>query len=415
VASIVELKIINEPLKLISDLKNFKPSTVNSQYLDKLGVKAKPSLQTLARLECGSQILKDRLANGTLLPRSRVMTRHEDLNTPLEVHNYTGACPTLTFEINPVIGCHVGCQYCLVTDGSHEPEMVLLENYASVVANALEQHHNRRHFFYFSPKTEAFQEPTLQTGVAHDILRVFIEHFKVHPRSKARLFIASKAGAGQLLYKHKGESILDLFEQLKGRMQFNTSLSIMPDELRQLLEPWAASIDDRLAAVKLCSKQGVLSNSALVQPIILPSLTHKNTEGFFAALKDAGIVNFKPEFLTVNMENLSMIGQLLGYHDKEMERQLYDAYISLQNEDHKKQRDRTAPSRKQSIAALRKLVAVAARYQISTSICYWLRKELELDEAFIPVINHKGFQCLGYQTRLFEDPIEEINSLLKQE
>ncbi|MBQ9696142.1 MAG: sulfide/dihydroorotate dehydrogenase-like FAD/NAD-binding protein, partial [Oscillospiraceae bacterium] len=61
-----------------------------------------------------------------------------------------------------------------------------------------------------SPKTEAVQEPTGQTGIAHRILKEFIEHFKKHPDSNARLFIASKSGPKHLQYEYEGESILDL-------------------------------------------------------------------------------------------------------------------------------------------------------------------------------------------------------------
>ena len=84
-------------------------------------------------------------------------------------------------------------------------------------------------------KTEAFQEATLLTGIAHRILHEFISHFAQHPSSKARLFIASKAGAKHLEYTFNGESVLDLFAQLKGKMQFNTSVSIMPDAFRDIL------------------------------------------------------------------------------------------------------------------------------------------------------------------------------------
>ena len=111
-----------------------------------------------------------------------------------EIHNYTGRCPTLTYEINPVRGCGVGCQYCLVTDGVHEQPLVALENYHLYVRRLLDEMNgpgseNANHYYYFSPKTEAFQEPTLLTGIAHRILREFIDHFRRCPQSRARLFI----------------------------------------------------------------------------------------------------------------------------------------------------------------------------------------------------------------------------------
>lgn len=38
----------------------------------------------------------------------------------LEIHNYTGMCPTNVLEVTPSKGsCACACQYCLVTDGNH--------------------------------------------------------------------------------------------------------------------------------------------------------------------------------------------------------------------------------------------------------------------------------------------------------
>ncbi len=45
----------------------------------------------------------------------------------------------------------------------------------------------------------------------------------------------------------------------------------------------------------------------------------------------------------------------------------------------------------------------AWKYGVSTSICYWVRSELGISEEMIPIINDNGFQCLGYQRRLFDD------------
>ena len=36
------------------------------------------------------------------------------------------------------------------------------------------------------------------------------------------------------------------------------------------------------------------------------------------------------------------------------------------------------------------------------SICYWVRKQLRIGNDLIPIINENGFQCLGYQSKLFK-------------
>ena len=434
----------------VYNLPGFEPRIVDKAYLDALGVKVQPSEETLAKLREGSLIFRKRLEEKTVIPVSRVVFEEIDPESvETEIHNYTGRCPTLTFEINPVRGCNVGCQYCLVTDGVHEQTLTAFSNYHLYVrkllkemngtpdgpvsasdverknellrdlAHAIETEPERKkeierqiteisrgknwnHYYYYSPKTEAFQEPTVKTGIAHRILKEFIRHFEEYPDSNARLFIATKAGAKHLLYEYEGETILDLFEKLKDRMQFNTSVSIMPKEFRDILEPYAAPLSERMAAVRLCQKRGIMANSALVQPIFTPYLTEDHIKEFFDELASNGIINYKPEFLTACMENLAMLGQFLGYFDKDLEKALYEDYIEPSNADHKKQRGRTAPDRALSIGNIQKMMDYTKDIGMTTSICYWVRKQLKISGDMIPIINGNGFQCLGYQSKLFE-------------
>ena len=391
----------------VYNLEGFAPPVVDKAYLKELGVKVDPDPETLSGLKRGSDIFKYRFENRILIPRPRFDTfegNPETIHT--EIHNYTGRCPTLTYEINPVKGCGVGCQYCLVTDGVHEQELSVDLNYPLYVRSLLEEMNgpgseNKNHYYYFSPKTEAFQEATLLTGVAHRILQEFIAHYERCPESKARLFIASKAGAEHLLIEHDGESVLDLFARLRNRMQFNTSVSIMPAPFRDIIEPFAAPLEERMRAVRLCRERGISANSALVQPIFTPCLTDDGIKSFFDTLHAEGIINYKPEFLTVCMENLAMLGPYLGVFDKEMERNLFEAYIMPSNADHRKQRGRTAPDRKASIENIRRMMEYTDSIGMSVSICYWVRKQLGISEDLIPLTNRNGFQCLGYQTRLF--------------
>ncbi|MBR4608500.1 MAG: hypothetical protein IKO41_20055, partial [Lachnospiraceae bacterium] len=322
----------------VYSLPNFVPSIVDQDYLHALGVDVQVAPETLEGLRKGSEVFIKRLQNKTVIPVSHLVVDEIDPETiETEIHNYTGRCPTLTFELNPVQGCNVGCQYCLVTDGVHEQTLTAHGNYhlyvrkllremngtptreitqedirrkdqlLSELAEAIEKAPEKKkdierqitelsrgknwnHYYYFSPKTEALQEPTLYTGIAHRILKEFIRHFEEFPNSNARLFIASKAGAKHLLYEYEGETILDLFKQLRGKMQYNVSVSIMPKAFRDILEPYAAPIEERLAAVKLCQDNGIQANSALVQPIFTPYLTDEHVREFFGMLRDAGII-----------------------------------------------------------------------------------------------------------------------------
>lgn len=387
----------------IYNLDGFSPRMMGPEDLKSLGVTVEPDRETINLFQSGCRSFMDRYAARTAIPLPRAELLDIDLESDLEIHNYTSRCPTLTYEVSPVQGCQVGCLYCLVTDGVHEHKLQAYQNYAQLLEPLLEKRRHEEHYYYYSAKTEALQEPTLRTGIAHDILHTFIRHYEQCPDSKARLFIASKAGINHLLYERDGVRIIDLFERLKGKMQFNTSISIMPDPLRLLLEPYGAPIPDRMAAVRLCQEKGVLSDSALVQPIFPSYLTETVMQQFFELLHGNGIINFKPEFLTVSPANLAWIGQLLAHFDPDQARRLYDLYLSPENQDHRKQRQRTAPERAWCLEHFSKFQKMGRDYGISMSICYWVRKELNIGTDMIPIVNENGYQCLGYQRRLFEE------------
>ena len=389
------LKPIYDNKQSIDGGKPFMPRALKSSDFSGAGI----SSYIVEKAVLGSELFSRRYEDGTLFPKMVCSLAKADVDGELLVHNYTGQCPAQTFEINPVKGCNVGCAYCLVNDGVHETPVVYM-NYHKLVEKRLEKHRHEKHYFYYSPKTEAFSEATLQTGIAHNILRAFIGHFEKYPDSNARLFIASKSGAEALRYEHGGDSILDLFIKLKGKMQFNTSLSIFPSGAIKLIEPYSADIRSRLEAVKLCQENGIMADSALVQPILISILTEELLENFFKLLSSYNIVNFKPEFLTVCVENMTLMAQILETYDKDILIKAFETYFQSENLDHIKQRGRTAPSRERSIFWISKMKETASRYGISISICHWVREQLKISEGDIPKINANGFQCLGYQTKL---------------
>lgn len=362
----------------------------------------------------GTALFRARYDNGILFPKQFCNFKDAELDLEPEIHNYTGQCPVQTYEINPVEGCNVGCAYCLVNDGIH-PEPVVHGNYAEIVSGWLTRYRHSEHFFYFSPKTEAFCEATLQTGVAHNILRAFVRHYAEYPDSLVRLFVASKAGVQALMFTHDGESVLDLFKQLRGKMQFNTSLSIFPGEAVYQIEPYSATLDDRLEAVRLCQENGIIANSALVQPILFSVLTDELLNMFFARIRKYGIINIKPEFLTACVENMVMMAQLLEGHTPcrtseqspeattrpNILKEIFESYFQDDNLNHIKQRGRTAPARRLSKYWIDKIIAIAKKYGVSVSICYWVREQLGITPEDLPIINENGFKCLGYQTNLF--------------
>jgi DNA repair photolyase len=390
----------------IYGLDGFQPITMNRKYLEKIGVSVDIDPETLSGLEGGSINFQRLYAKKTLTPESVCDIGSVSVDEPLEIHNYTGLCPTNVFEITPSTGaCSIACQYCLVTDGDHQEPTVVLKNYAEYVAGILERQKKIEAFYYFSPKTEAFSEPHLETGIAHEILRTFINHYEQHPDSKARMFIATKAGTRHMYFKHRGDSILDLLSRMEGRVQINGSIGIMPDKLRDILEPNAPSIEERLEALQLCQGRGLFAKSVLAQPLILPYMTEETLHDYFGKLQKANIENIKPEFLTVDIRNLVALAQFVHHFDPHLMKDLLSPYLSQDNQDHKKQRSRLAPDRQVSADMLNTLREYAEEYNLSISICNWVKSQMVPIDPSIKKIDTKsrnnGYRCLGYQTKLF--------------
>lgn len=388
-------------------LEGFSPIMIDEGYLRSIAIETPIAQATAEKLQLGSEKFRRLYESRGLTPDQYFTTADIPLHDPLEVHNYTGMCPTFVYELTPSKGaCSIACQYCLVTDGNHCQPTVVWSNYAEYIGRILEERKDESAFYYFSPKTEALSEPHLQTGIAHGILRTFIEHFNRHPDSRARMFMATKAGPKHLSYQHEGDSILDLLRKLAGKIQVNGSIGIMPSALRDVLEPNAASIDDRLTALQMCQQEGVLAESVLAQPLLLPYMREGMLQDYFQKLHAAGVRNIKPEFLTVDVSNLVSLAQFVHHFNPELMKEFLEVYVHPENQNHVKQRSRLAPDRGSSIQMLKKLQEYATKFDMSISICSWVKSQLVPLEPSLAAIDQSsrehGYRCLGYQTRLLE-------------
>lgn len=388
------------------DLEGFVPLKIDRNMLAGLGVDYPISHTVASQLLMGSEWFSTLYESRNLTPGNQYMESLTDTNEELEIHNYTGICPTNVLEVSPSSGsCAVACQYCLVTDGNHVKPITVYTNYAERLANSLERNLDRAIFYYFSPKTEAFSEPHLFNGLAHDIMRTFVRHFDRHPNSSVRVFIATKAGPRHLQVAHKGDTLFSLMGRIASRIQLNSSIGIMPLYLRDVLEPNAASVEERLDVLVQCRELGVWAESILCQPLILPYLTEESLHGYLAQLKSAGVNNIKPEFLTTEIRNLVILSQYINHYDPGLIGEFFRPYLAEENQDHIKQRSRLAPERAVCVEMLGKIRNAAEQHGITISICNWVKRELGSVAEWVMTVDQasdaNGYRCLGYQTSLF--------------
>ena len=394
-------------------LPGFRPISINKPFLQGLGIEGPIDPLVAAALEKGSEAFAAAYIRRALTPDLEVTSGQLDADRDLEVHNYTGLCPQFVYEVNPSHGsCLIGCQYCLVTDGNHRQQIQTWDNLPDILEKVLERYRATPRFYYFSPKTEAFSEPHLQSGLAHRILHAFCHHYRKYPDSLARIFIASKAGPVHLHSAYDGRSILDLLAELAGHVQYNGSIGVMPDYLRTVMEPNAPTVQERLDAVRLCRAAGVYACAVLMQPLLLPYLSDQALAWYCQTLAEAGVVNIKPEFLTVDPVNLVAIAQFVHYFDPQLLKQLLADYVLASNTDHIKQRCRLAPDRQECARALERIHQAASNCGLSLTLCNWVKSQLSQVNSKIPAMEAsgtaRGFQCLGYQTRLLRHPLSQL-------
>lgn len=388
-------------------LENFKPIEISEKLLQKQGIDYPIAEKVLQELKTGYEWYNQLFQNRTLTPGKYYEEMQCQPDEELEIHNYTGICPKNVLEVSPSGGsCAAGCQYCLVTDGKHIQNIKFYTNYCEKLANSLERNKDRAIYYYFSPKTEAFSETHLWNGMAHNIMHTFVSHFKKYPDSKIRIFIASKGGPQHLGMKHEGESIFDIMEQIADKIQINGSVGIMPQYLRDILEPNVASIEERMQTLTECRKRGIWAESVLCQPLFLPYLNRKTITEYMEILSAAGVKNIKPEFFTAEIRNLVLVAQYINYFDPDKIGEFFYPYLKESNLNHIKQRARLAPDRQLCAEKLGLIKEIAMEHGITISICNWVKREIGSVAEWVRTIDKEsaanGYRCLGYQTRLFE-------------
>jgi DNA repair photolyase len=207
------------------------------------------------------------------------------------------------------------------------------------------------------------------------------------------------------MVRHRGDTVLRLLGQLRGKVQYNGSIGIMPEYLRNVLEPNVASFEQRLEVLQACQGMGLAAESVLAQPLILVYLTPESVEEYIRALAAAGVKNIKPEFLTAEVKNLTVIAQFVYHFNPELLRDFFYPYLKESNLDHIKQRSRLAPDRAVCVEKLDMINRIAAAHGITLSICNWVKAELSKEAAWVGKVDAlssaAGYRCLGYQTKLF--------------
>jgi DNA repair photolyase len=166
------------------------------------------------------------------------------------------------FTINPYVGCTVGCAYCYVPQMAHkQAEARTWGTYVDIKQDAprlLERQLSRMRkptTVFMSTATDPYQP----VEERHLITRSMLKVFERHPEHA--LFILTK----QSLVERDADIIARL-----PRAAVGMSISVMDDNLSQVIEPWAPVTSERLTTIQRLSESGI-KTYVLWAPAIVPS------------------------------------------------------------------------------------------------------------------------------------------------
>jgi DNA repair photolyase len=184
------------------------------------------------------------------------------------------------FTLNPYVGCPVGCAYCYVPYMAHKQlEERKWGTYVDVKEGApelLEQQLARKRqpvTVFMSTATDPYQP----VEERYQITRRMLEVFERHPQHG--LFILTKQ---PLVERDK-----DLLARLP-RVAVGMSISIMNDDLAQVIEPWAPVTSERLAVIKRLSAAGIATYILWAPAFVPVRMTERFVRDSIEAIAQSG-------------------------------------------------------------------------------------------------------------------------------
>ena len=166
--------------------------------------------------------------------------------------------------MNPYQGCEHGCVYCYARNSHNywgysaglefEQKILVKKNAAQLLENKIKHKNWEASPIMLLGNTDCYQPAEQKFGITREILEVLWKYR--HP-----VGLITK---NSLILRD-----LDILSQLaqKDLVKVSISLTTLDEELRRMLEPRTASVDQRLNTIKILAKAGISVN-VMLAPII---------------------------------------------------------------------------------------------------------------------------------------------------
>lgn len=320
----------------------------------------------------------------------------EDL-PEIKLHSNTEYCP-LIYEVIPAYGCQFECEYCnvynLKKDSAFYP-ITVFKHYPQLVEKSIEDNVSQglNPVYYFSPKTDVFQHALVDSKITVQILEVLV-------RKKANYILVTKG-------KLPGPEILELLAQSKNTGRVLVSCGMKNQEQADILEPFAAPLEERYELANICVKNGIRA-MGVIEPI-LPFRNIEFVKDIIKRFVAIGVDHFAVDFARISLACLDKMIEKLP--DLEELREIYrdpDAICQTFGTGPYKRESvvRYAPSYNYLQEKYNLIDEYAKKCGATISICNYFK---------IPGINtrayERGFLCFGIYDKVRADELLRVSPL----
>ena len=179
-------------------------------------------------------------------------------------------------SINPYVGCYHRCNYCYVQAEKYskgksidtvEVKINIIDVLIKQLGNLLNK--NLVGTIYLGTSSDPFQPVEKKYKISHKILSLLLEHtpYNVHIFTKSNLILDE----------------LDLLKKFKERINISITIITTDEKLKDIFEPYSASIEERLNCMKELNLNNISCGCSIMP--ILPYITDtkENIENLFSA------------------------------------------------------------------------------------------------------------------------------------
>ena len=221
-------------------------------------------------------------------------------------------CLSRFHTINLTAGCPYECRYCYARSFRSNPgkgKVLFYSNTLDLLSRQLPRKRAKPIMVYFSTACEPFTPHRQVLDCLHGVMELLLEN-------DTSLLISTKSRIP--------ETFLDLFVRHPGKVHVQMGLTTTNDRVRELLEPHAAGISDRLHTLRALMDRGV--KAEVRSDPLIPELTDskESFESLCRMISHHGTRSLAASYLFLRRGNYSAMNvEIEGWSFQEMAGRLY--------------------------------------------------------------------------------------------